>query len=112
LLDLPFGGQHDDRDVAARALLLPDLGRDLVAVELRQHHVEQDQRRILGAPEAEAFGAVGGRDDLEALLLQGVLKQALDVRIVVDDQDLGRHRSVSLLSPGTRGNVAIRPARV
>jgi hypothetical protein len=88
LLDLPLGGQHDDRDVAGLAFLRPDLRRDLVPVELGQHHVEEDQVGLLGAPEAEPLGAVARDDDLVAFLLQRVLKQALNVR-VVDDEDLG-----------------------
>ena len=82
-----------------RALLGPDLRRDLVAVELGQHDVEQDQVGRLGAPEPEAFRAVDGDDDLVALLLQRVLEQALDVWVVVDDEDLGRHQSPSWLPP-------------
>ena len=93
LLDLALGGEHDDRDVAGRALLGPDLRRDLVAVELGQHDVEEDQVGRLGAPQAESLGAVRRDDDLVALLLQRVLQQSLDVRVVVDDEDLGRHQS-------------------
>ena len=93
LLDLALGGQHDDRDVGRLALLRPDLGRDLVAVQLGQHHVEEDQVRPLGAPQPEAFGTIRRHDDVVALLLQGVLQQPLDIRVVIDDQDLGRHQS-------------------
>jgi len=99
LLDLPFGGQHDDRDVADRAFFGPDLRGDLVPVELGQHHVEEDQVGLLGAPEAEPLGAVARDDDLVAFLLQRVLEQALNVRVVVDDEDLGRHQSPSCPPP-------------
>ena len=75
------------------ALLRPDLRRDLVAVELGQHDVEQDQVGRLGAPQPEPFGAVARDDDVVALLLERVLQEALDVRVVVDDEDLGRHQS-------------------
>ena len=61
LLHLALGGEHDDRDVRGAALLAADLGRDLVAVELGQLDVEQDQVRRLGAPQAEAFRAVAAR---------------------------------------------------
>ena len=75
----------------AVVLLLADLGRDLVAVELREHHVEEDERGLLGAPQLESFGAVAGDEDLVALLLERVGQDPLDVRVVVDDEDLGRH---------------------
>ena len=106
LLDLPLGRQHDDRDVAAVAFLLADLRGDLVAVQLRQHHVEQNEGRILGAPEAEPLRPVGGGDDLVALLLQGVLEQALHVRVVIDHEDLGRHQSFTGLRVGRRAQGA------
>ena len=95
LLDLALRGEHDDRDVAGRPFLGPDLRRDLVAVELGQHDVEQDQVGRLGAPQAEALGTVRRDDDLVAFLLQRVLEQALNVRVVVDDENLGRHQSPS-----------------
>ena len=57
--------------------------------------------RLFGTPQAERLGAVGGHDDLVALLLEGVAQQALDVGVVVDDEDLGGHRT-SLAQPGRR----------
>ena len=39
----------------------------------------------------EALGAVAGDEDLVAFLLQGVGQDPLDVRVVIDDEDLGRH---------------------
>ena len=98
LLDLALGGEHDDRDVAGAALLGPDLGRDLVAVELGQHDVEQDQVGRLGAPQAESLRAIGRDDDVVALLLERVLQESLDVRVVIDDEDLGRHQSSTELA--------------
>ena len=35
--------------------------------------------------------AVGGEHDVEALLLEGEAQDALDVEVVVNDQDLDRH---------------------
>src|SRR6185437_4035012 len=57
--------------------------------ELGQHDVEQDQLGVLAAPELVALRPVRGGDDLVALLLERVLQQALDVGIVIDDEDLG-----------------------
>src|SRR5262249_43264472 len=95
LLDLALGRQHDDRDVARGAFLGPDLRRDLIPVELREHDVQEDQVGRLGAPQPESLGTVSSDDDLVPLLLQRVLEQALDVWIVVDDEDLRGHRSPS-----------------
>jgi hypothetical protein len=93
LLDLALGGEHDDRDVAGAPLLCPDLRRHLVAVELGEHDVEEDEIGRLGAPQAESFRAVRRDDDVVALLLEGVLQEPLHIRVVVDDEDLGRHQS-------------------
>src|SRR4029453_3221692 len=67
------------------------------AVELGEHDVEEDQVGSLRAPQAESLGPVRGQDDVVALLLQRVLKQSLDIRVVVDDKDLCRHQSPSWL---------------
>ena len=50
LLDLTLRREHDDRDVRRRLFLGPDLRGDLVAVELRQRHVEEDQVGRLSPP--------------------------------------------------------------
>ncbi len=50
--------------VRGAAFLAADLGRHLVAVELGQLDVEQDEVGRLGAPQAESFGAVGRDDDV------------------------------------------------
>ena len=91
LLHLALGGQHDDRDVGRRALLGPDLRRDLVSVDLGKHDVEQDQGGRLGAPQPESLGAVGRHEDLVAFLLEGVRQQPLHIRVIVDDEDLRGH---------------------
>src|SRR4051812_3965919 len=93
LLHLLLGGQHDDRHVARVAFLGPDLRGDLVAVELRQHDVEKDQIRRLRAPEPESLGTIRRHDHVVTLLLERVLQESLDVRVVVDDEDLGCHQS-------------------
>ena len=91
----------------------PDLRGDLVAIELGQGHVEQDQVGRLGPPQPEPFGAVGGDDDVVPLLLERVLQESLDVLVVVDDEDLGRHRSSADVvgrngrRPGTPGAAII-----
>ena len=92
LFHLALGGQHDDRDVGAGAFLGPDLRRHLVAVELRQHDVEEHEGGVIGAPHPEALRPVAGDDDVVALLAKRVREKPLDVRVVVDDEDLGRHQ--------------------
>ena len=93
LLHFPLCREHDDRHVRGATLLAADLGRHLVAVQLGQHDVQEDQVRRLCAPQPEAFGSVRGDDDVVPLLLEGVLQQSLDIRVVIDDEDLGRHQS-------------------
>ena len=66
----------------------PDLLGDPVAVELREADVEEDQRRALRLPQPDRLVPVAGDDDAVARLLQRVLEQALDIRFVVDDEDL------------------------
>jgi hypothetical protein len=73
--------------------LLADPRRDLVAVELGQHDVEQDQVGRLGTPQPESISTIPGDDDVIPLLLERVLQESLDVWIVIDDEDLCRHRS-------------------
>ncbi len=99
LLDLLLGGEHDDRHVAAAALLVPDPLGDGVAIELGQPDIQQDQGRLLRGPELERLLAIARDRDRVAGLLERVLQEALDVRFVVDDQDLAH-----ALSPTTRRN--------
>ena len=87
LLHVPLGREHDDRDVVAGALLGADLRRDGVAVDGLDLDVEQDQGRGVELPLAQAVGGVGGDHDVVPLLLEGVLEQSLDARVVVDDED-------------------------
>ena len=113
LLHLALGGEHDDRDVGRAALLAPDLGRDLVAIELGQHDVEEDQVGRLGAPQPEALRPIARDDDVVALLLQRVLQESLDIRVVIDDEDLGRHQSSTrVASFGTIAGWGPRRSRV
>jgi len=104
LLHLALGREHDDRDVTRGSLLRPDLRGHLVAIELREHHVEQDEGRRILRPELEALGTVAGDDDFVALLLEREAQEALDVRVVVDDEDLGGHPT-SLVPRVPRGAV-------
>ena len=84
LVHLP--GEHDHRDRADAGVLL-DPPQRLPAVDLRHHHVEQDQVRRLLAERGECLLGATGLADEVALGLEvdaHVLPQAL---VVVDDQD-------------------------
>ena len=61
--------------------------------QLRQHQVEQDEVRLLGAELAERRAAVGGLDDAEAFELEGLREGLAEGRLVVDDEDRSCHRS-------------------
>ena len=87
LLHVSLGREHDDRDVGPGSLLGADPRGDRVAVDRLEGDVEQDQRRRLELPQPQALGPVGRDRDVVPLLLEGVLQQTLDARIVIDDED-------------------------
>ena len=89
LLHVGLGGEHDDRDVLARLLCGTDLLRRRVAVELRHGDVHQDQVGIHARHHLDPGRTVGRDVHLVPLLLEGEDEDALDVQVVVDDQDLG-----------------------
>ena len=60
-----------------------------IAVQLRHGHVHQDQVGLHAGRQLDAGFAVGGDVHLEPFLLQGEDEDALDVQVVIDDQDLG-----------------------
>ena len=87
LLHVALRREHDDRDVVARALVGADPRGDRVPVDRLERDVQQDQRRPLELPQPQALGPVGRDRDVVPLLLQRVLQQALDARVVIDDED-------------------------
>ena len=91
LLHVAVGREHDDRDVATGPFLGPDPCRDLEPVDAHGGGVEQDQRGRLLLPQREPLGASGRDEDLVPLLLEGVLEESLDARVVIDDEDLAGH---------------------
>ena len=80
---LGLRGEHDDRHGAARA----DRAADVEAVHPRQHHVEHDEVEVVLAQPVERLPAVERRNDVVALLAQGIGQQLLDRQLVVDEQD-------------------------
>jgi hypothetical protein len=96
------GGLHDDRN-ERQALVGLDAPRHLEAVDLRQHHVEQDQvgerlgsagRRTERRDDGERFLAVVGDHRRVPASLEVVLQDRDVVGVVVDDQD-ARGRAAS-----------------
>ena len=84
-------GQHQHRQVAG----LPDALADLDAVDVGQHQVEDDERRLLRLDELQRLGAARGRADVVAGVLQVRGDERRDRRLVLDDQHrlrLRRHR--------------------
>ena len=79
-----FGGQENDRHLVARAVHALE---DLDAVDVREHHVEDHERR--GELGDRTQGAPAGRGglDVESLVAEGHGYELGDVRLVVDHQD-------------------------
>ena len=84
---LALRGQHDDRDVLARAA---HPAADRQAVLARQHEVEHDEVRRIALQLPVEIARVGKRRDLEALLGQVARQEVAQAHVVVDDEDLRR----------------------
>ena len=68
---------------------------DLEAVHPRQHEVEHDEVRRLGARRRQGVLAAGHHGHVVALLVQVVLDELEDVPLVVDDEHvLSCHRHI------------------
>jgi hypothetical protein len=78
-----LGGQHDDRG----RVLGADLAAHLQAIHTRQHQIQDDQVRDVGAEGRQRGRAVLGRLDAITLTFQVVLHDLADGRFVIDDQD-------------------------
>src|SRR5213592_31203 len=81
-----FGGQENDRHLVARAVHALE---DLDAVDVREHHVEDHERR--GELGDRTQGAPAGRGglDVESLVAEGHGYELGDVRFVVDHEHPG-----------------------
>src|ERR1035438_2005754 len=87
---LPLGGEHDDGHVQ---LAGPGSPADLIAIDLRQHQVQQQQVRRFLQQGIQSLLAVPGGADHIALSFKVVLQPAQQCRIVFNDQDgFGAHR--------------------
>ena len=77
-----FGRDHNDRQRAG-SRVVPQLGQDLIAVLVRQHHVQNDQLGpglVQRRPKAGAVLAAGG---LVTVGLQGILFQFADAGVIL-----------------------------
>ena len=82
---LGAAAEHHDRDRTHSVPLL-HLAEHLPAVDLRHHHVEQDQVGLLLVDERKPFRGVPGLADGVALRLEADAHVAAHAGVVVDDQ--------------------------
>ena len=82
--DLSLGGEHDDGRIRCGA----HLPADLVAVDPRQHEVQQDEVGLIGPDRPEGGFPVAHDLRVETLLGQVEADQLSDIGIVIDDEDL------------------------
>ncbi len=80
------GGEHDDRDVGQPA----QAAGQLEAVEVREHHVEEDHVGVELLHLAEGAAPGPGHAHFEAEVAKGGVEQEGDVLLVVDDENPAR----------------------
>jgi len=76
-------GEHEDRRVALGA----DAAADLVAVQLGQHEVEDDEVGLLGLEGGQRRAAIVGGHDPVPVALEVGAHELHDLAIVVHDED-------------------------
>ena len=81
--DFALGGQHDDRRVGLGA----DLSADLIAVDARQHQIQQNQLGLEGIEDLQGLLAVIYNHGLIAFFGQIQRNQLCNIIIVVDDEN-------------------------
>ena len=89
-LDLVVGvgerGQHQDRQHPPRRFAL-DPRAGLVAVHVRHHHVEDDDRRVAAGIEGESLASVAGHGHVVAPRREVLLEDLQVLFVVVDRED-------------------------
>jgi hypothetical protein len=88
-------GQHQNRDVAIHRLATHGPAHRH-PVELRQHHVENQQIERIGLRQPEAGCAVAGRHRRQTLELKVQHHQIANVRVVFDDEHSAARLSVGV----------------
>src|SRR3989304_636185 len=106
---LALRGQKDDVDVLEAQGVL-DAVAHLEAADLRHHHVEKDQLRLVRLDLIQSLLSVARGQKLHPFvleLLQGLLNEAPEMGLVIYDQYLGTHEYSQLIA----GFIAARGAR-
>ena len=93
--------QHQDRHVT----LAPDPPADLEPVNVRQHHVEDDDLGPILAERLKSALAILGGEHFKAFLSKRVAEGMTQIRVVVDDQQSRHGRATG----NVKRNVAPRP---
>jgi hypothetical protein len=83
---LAEGGEHDDRNVRARA----QRSANLEAALMGEHEIEHDEVEPPALERAPRFLPIGNSRGAESVFFQVVAQQAADFTIVVDDEDVRR----------------------
>ena len=88
LVVLDHARDADDPNVFHRGVG-PHAMADFLAVDVRQHHVEDDEVRTVLLDHHPGVEAVGGDAHLEAaVVLEGIVDRRDEVRLVIDEQHL------------------------
>src|SRR5207249_9385648 len=97
-------GQEDDWN-RARGRIAEQLFRHLPAVDSRDHHVQQDNIRMLLAGKLEPGPSVRRLEHLHPLGLEIDAAEQPDGRLVVDDEDAGQCATSSCSAGSARAAV-------
>ena len=97
---LALGGEHQHGNRGGRLVLL-QLPAHVIAGNVGQHQVQQDDVRVLLLREPKPLAPAHGLADLVSGLLQVVFEDLLKVGLVFDDQDSGH--GAYLVSPPRLG---------
>ncbi len=81
------GGEEDHRDILGLRQTAQSVA-DLIAVDARHLHIEQDEIRLLLLGDRDARLAVIRRSGRQPACRQGLADQFLDESVVVDDEDI------------------------